>query len=354
MKVWSVLFNFFAVMLLLYMSYILVEDIKLNKQQFNEIRLKYAIDYATEAAFQQAIQGGRLGIDYTDMSGVRIMAENTLPTFRAAMALSYDMSLSNENMRMIDQYISSAVLVVPDGYYLATEQEVDTPSHSEHGGEYELKWGLKRPFTIEYDTGVSTILVGYSITGEGWKAVEQVKDTKEVKTHYGDHWGTLPPGTEVVCTESNWVPLCTILKEDLQKQIIREANRQMTQAINHYIKERNERMDNYIKHDFVYLPAKQTDTGINPIDSPSLFVTMSDVAFAGLKGVSVNSVAGFAVIPKKRVIGFEEDGQRYYAYEGQIPEPKVSDISRYFDTIDQAVKAGFEPHIEYLTRRAKH
>lgn len=338
------------------MTYVLVDDVRLNKQQFNEMRLKYAIDYATDAAFQQAIQGGRLGIDYTDLSSVQILAENTLPAFRSSLALSYDISMSNANLRMIDNYISSAVLVVSDGYYLATEQEVDTTEYTEQGGVYELKWGLKNPFTIEYpwsSNGVNyTTLVGYSISGEKWKAVEMNNDTKTLETYYGDVWTELPRGTETVCTPSTETPFCTKYKTDLQQDVIREANRQMTQDVNFYITERNGKTGNHIKHDFVYLPAKQTNTGVNPISKPSLFITMSDVSFAGLKDVSVNSVGGFTVILKKRVIGFEENGQKYYAYEGQIPKPKISDISRYFDTIDQAVEAGFVPHLEYLTKPA--
>lgn len=356
MKVWSVLFNFFAVMLLIYMTYVLVDDVKLNKQQFNELRLKYAIDYATDAAFQQAIQGGRLGIDYTDLSSVQILAESTLPAFRASMALSYDISMSNANLRMIDNYISSAVLVTSDGYYLATEQEVNTTEYDTLGGVYELKWGLKKPFTVEYpwsSGGVNyTTLVGYSISGEKWKAIEQNKSTNKLEAYYGDVWEELPRGTETVCTPSTETAFCTKYKTDLQQDIIREANRQMTQDINYYITERNSKTDNNVKHDFVYLPAKQTNTGVNPVSRPSLLITMSDVSFAGLKDVSVNSVGGFTVILKKRVIGFEENGQKYYAYEGQIPSPRISDISRYFDTIDKAVKEGYQPHIEYLTKPA--
>lgn len=356
MKVWSVIFNFFAVMLLLYMTYVLIEDVKLNKQQFNEMRLKYAVDYATEAAFQQAIQGGRLGIDYTDLSSVRIIADNTLPAFRASMALSYDISMSNSNLRMIDNYISSAALVVSDGYYLATEQEVDTVEYNEQGGVYELKWGLKKPFTIEYDAvlGASNVktLVGYSISGEKWKAVRQINGANTVETAYGDVWDELPQGTENVCTPETETLVCTKYKSDLKQDIIREANRLITQDINYYIKERNAKTDNYVKHDFVYLPAKQTETGVNPVERPSLLVTMSDVSFAGLDDVSVNSVGGFTVIIKKRVVGFEENGQKYYAYEGQIPQPRITDISRYFDNIDKAVKAGYEPHLEYLTKPA--
>lgn len=343
-------------MLLMYMSYVLVEDVKVNKQQFDELRLKYAIDYATDAAFQQAIQGGRLGINYTDLSSVKILADNTLPTFRASLALSYDLSMSNSNLRMIDNYISSAVLVVGDGYYLATEQEVDTTETDEMGGIYEMKWGLKKPFAIEYNRvsgGITTkFLVAYSISGEKWKAVAQTSDNGAVSTYYGDVWDNLPVGTEKVCTPSTWVIGCTILKTDLQQQIVREANRQITQDINHYIRQRNAQTGNNVKHDFVYLPAKQTDSGVNPISKPTLLVTMSDVAFAGLKDVSVNSVGGFTIITKKRVVGFEEDGQAYYAYEGQIPTPKITDISRFFDSIDDAALEGYKPHLEYLTKPA--
>ena len=343
-------------MLLLYMTYVLIDDVKLNKQQFNEMRLKYAVDYATEAAFQQAIQGGRLGIDYTDLSSVRIIADNTLPAFRASMALSYGISMSNPNLRMIDNYISSAVLTVTDGYYLAMEQEVDTTEYVERGGVYELKWGLKKPFTIEYDSVIGgnnvKTLVGYSISGENWKAVRKISNSPNIETFYGDEWKNLPQGTENVCTPETQTLVCTKFKDDLQQDIIREANRRITQDINFYLKERNGKIGNNVKHDFVYLPAKQTNSGVNPISRPSLFITMSDVAFAGLEDVSVNSVGGFTVIVKKRVVGFEENGEKYYAYEGQIPQPRITDISRYFDNIDKAALQGYKPHLQYLTKPA--
>lgn len=353
MNVWSALFNFFGVLLLIYMTSVLVEDVKLNNRQLDELRLKYTIDYATDAAFQQAIQGGRLGIDYSNLSSVRILADNTLPTFRAVMALSYDMSPSNENLRMIDNYISSAVLTTAEGYYLATEQEVDTGEYETKGDVYELKWGLKRPYAIDYETiiggNATTTKIAFNLSSEMFTAIRYIPNTGTSTVTYGSLWSELPGGTVKVCEDNAMTNSCQMSKTQMRQEITKEVNRAITQDINHYIKKRNEKSMNSVQHDFVYLPAKQTEGGVNPIQRPTLFITMTDVAFAGLNDVSVNSVSGYTVILKKRVVGFEEEGQLYYAYEGQIPAPKVTDISRYFDNIDRAAKAGFKPHLKYLT-----
>lgn len=344
MKMWSALFNFFGVFLLLYFVFILHKDIRENQQQFDELRLKYAIDYATEAGFQSAIVSGNLGIDYLDLENVKVKGDNVLPVFKSVMAMTYDIAITDENMSMLDSYISSAVLSDSNGYYLATMQEVDNGNSSEKGGEYELKWGLKRPFVVEYNNGQT--IINYNIGTEKWRLAKQVGSDVVIET--GITWDDTIIGTYENCSGFT-KEQC---RENIRNKMLLEVNKRVTEDLNYNIKQRNEEFSKHgIKHQFVYLPSTQTEAGVNAIKKPSLFVTMSGVDFAGLKKIDIQSVGGFTIVSKIRVIGFLENGKQFYAYEGQVPDEILNGGStRFFNNVEEAALRGYEPHILYLQK----
>lgn len=319
------------------MVMVLYRDVRINEKQFQELRLRYAVDYATEAAFMASLEGGNLGITYQDLQNVKINPENTLEVFKSVLALSYDMSLSKENLKALDQYIASAVLVVSDGYYIASLQEVDTDDDTATGGEYELRWGLKKPFVFGYPADNPIKYVAYNISTESWVLVKPSGNGIQIVSK--------PTYKELVATEG--------IAPD-KENVLKEINKRIADDINYNINRRNEIYSKMGKNDFIYLPASQTINGINAITKPSIFITLSGVDFAGSQKIEAKSVGGFTLAKKRRVLGFVKNGEKYYCYESQIPESELGLVREFFNTVEEAAEAGYRPYLDYLRQPFKN
>lgn len=329
------------------------EDMKVNEKQFNEIHLRTVVDYATEAAFIASMQGGNLGISYQDLQSVQIEPQNALTTFKSAVALSYDMSVNPENLRMLDHYISSAVVALSDGYYIATMEEITTDGNLTDGGEYGLMWGLKKPYSIGYGPNR---YVAYSLGTEDWVLAQKESDGS-LKMDYGETFDALDFTYNIPDYDYNDNTDADgkegpDRKQKLRREINTRINTLITQDINQNIKERNEKYKQIESQSFVYLPSQTTSSGINRINKPSLFITMSGVDFAGSQKLSATSVGGLTVIEKRRVLGFLEDvdgdgtPEKYYCYETQIPAGLP--VEQFYNSVEEAALAGYRPHVDYL------
>lgn len=325
----------------MFMLVIAYRDIKTNERQFEELRLQYAVDYAVEAAFASALEGGNLEISYQDLQNVKINPSNVLDVFKSVLALSYDMSLSEENLEQMDLYISSAVLAVADGYYIATLQEVDTGRLSpQRGGEYQLRWGLKKPYAIPY-TGVTMTrdgqipdkYISFNLSTDQWILARQNGNDLELRR--GENFTELSLLYGIAPS---------------REEIIARINQMIMDDINYHIRERNAFYSRHHSRDFVYLPAQVNAEGVNPIQKPSLFITLSNVDFAGTQKLNIRSVGGYTLAKKKRVLAFVKDGVKYYCYESQLPESELHLVERFFNSIDEAALAGYRPHVDYLRK----
>jgi len=332
MGVWSTLFNFFGSLMLGFMMLVIYNDISINKKQFEELRLKYVVDYATEGAFMQALLGDNLGISYKDLESVNLTPTNTLETFKSIFLMSYDMSISDENMKMLDNYIKVAVLVNNDGFYVADLVEVDTPSLVEKGGEYELRWGLKRPFAIGYPSSSPTKYVAYNLSTEFWSMAK--KNGSDIEIKYGKDFADL-------AVEGVFVDRETINKE---------VSRLVTNAINASIARRNV-LYNKLDNKFIYIPSSQTMQGVNSLSKPSLFISVGGIDFLKTDKLEASSVGGYTIYKKKRVLGFVKDGIKYYCYESQLPKAEFGLVDDFFNTVDEAAQKGYRPHIDYLLKK---
>lgn len=337
MRVWSIIFNMFGMLILLFMTVILYRDIKVNNKQLEEIHLNYAIDYATRAGFQSALRGGDLGIKYEDLQNANVDPENVLKVYKAVLLTSYDYALSDMNYASMDNYISSAVLAVDNGYYIASPRTDNDAS---------LTWGIKKPYAIHYTNGS---YVSYNLSNEKWVGVKDLGSS--LKLDRGDSWTRAYQGNARLVAYTNTVPK--------RSEVTAQINRNITQDINFNIRERNKIIEQqpdgtdkkvYIgsQSDFVYLPAVQTATGINAITKPSLFTTLSNVDFAGREKIEAKSVGGTTLNKKKRVIAFIEDGKKYYCYEGQIDDAYKA-VNMYNST-EEAARNGYYPSLKYLVK----
>lgn len=350
------------------MMVVLYKDIETNQNQFNQLRLDAVIDYATSAGFKSSLKGGDLAIEYKDLENVKLEPENVLNTYKTIILLSYNMSLSEENYDMLDNYISSSVLAADDGYYIATAKGEN---------DMQLTWGLKKPYIVDYSLYLNNkedgtrqkvlpIYIAYNLSSEDWVAITTSskvvsEDTDTVNLNQegividrGDSW-TRRYNNNAKLTDY------TVTKPS-RSHVISDINKTIMDDINYNIKYRNsiiEKAEDGSKkiaytsgfdNDFVYLPAVETTTGINAIRKPSYFTTLSNVTFAGTDKLNAKAVGGETLSRKIRIVGFIENGKKYYAYEGQIPKEEASKVDLMFSDAEEAARRGYYPHIKYLSK----
>ena len=159
MKVWSAIFNLIAVLVIALMILAIQKMDAVNDRQFEQLRLSYAIDYATEAAFRATISTDSIGTDYANegLKEVELNPAMAMPTFYNVLALSYDMSLSDDVKARIEESVATGFICAVNGYYVLEPIEIDRdPYDHEIGGEYTLSFGVKRPYIVyAYDPGYS-------------------------------------------------------------------------------------------------------------------------------------------------------------------------------------------------------
>lgn len=333
MKMFGGIFNMLAIVLIAFLMLSANKVTAYNEKQLEELRLRYALDYSAEGAFRVSIESGSIDTEYEDMSGINLNPGSTLETFKYLLCLNYNMSPSDENFKMLDRYIAFATLVTGDGYYMSELHEVDTLDDNIDGGEYELKWGLKRPYTIKQGNK----LVSVNLFNESWKSAEE--DGKGVKILSGNTYkdAILNAGIS--------------LDRSTTKRVI---NQQLTDSINASIKRRNEMYTSVSGGDnFIYLPTVQTQSGVNTVDKPSFIVMLQGVDFAGSFTLDAKSVSGYTTAARKKVLAFEEQGVKYYCYESQLPESLLDKVDNFYNTVDDAASLGYRPHLTYLRKPIK-
>lgn len=333
MKVWGSIFNFFALILLMYLMMIGKDIIGANERQFEEIRLRYAVDYATGAAFSSAVESDNIGVTYEDLQGVKLNPNEVLDSFKSIMCLNYDMSLSEANFSMLDRYISFATLITNNGYYIASLQELDTTDDKVNGGEYGMVWSLKKPYVLDYGTKS----VAVALYDESWVLAKE-------------------NGTGVVLSRgASFSDLALSEGIVLERGKITDfVNQRLSDDINNTIRTRNEVYREYDGNTFVHIPVtKDSVTGVNAIEKPTFLIGIQGVDFAGPEKLSVTSVGGYKVTRKYRVLAFRENGQKYFCYETQIPDSAMDSVEDFYDTMEEAALEGYLPHLEYLSKPLK-
>ncbi len=323
------IFNMIGVVLISFLVLTAHKIDALHEKQFEELRLRYALDYSAEAAFRMSIESGNIDTEYESMGSIHVNPGSTLTVLKYLLCLNYDMSPSEENFKMLEKYIAFATLIVGDGYYIAELQETDTVDDSVKGGEYELKWGLKRPYVMKRGKKA----VGVNLFNETWRSVEEVGSSVRIAKGY--------TYKEAIINEG-----INLSKSSVNKAI----NEQLTDAINTSINRRNSIYTTIDGNNFFYLPSQQTQSGINAIERPTFMVMLQGVDFAGSRKLSAKSVSGFTTSARKKVLGFEENGVKYYCYESQIPENLLDKVEDFYNTVDEAAGVGYRPHLEYLRR----
>jgi hypothetical protein len=331
-RVWSTIANIFGIFFLGFYLITFYNLAKLNDKQFEELRLRYVVNYATEAAFLSSLEVYDIGIEYQDLEGVNIDPSYCLDIFKAMVCLNYDMSLSDENFSMLENYIPVAVLMANDGYYVTSMVEVDDIYDNLPGSNYALKLSMKKPYTIKLDEDApvsqSNPLYAFDLHSENWTSAFSVNGKLQISN--GE---SFPTGIN-------------------RNTVTRAVTTRITEEINYAIKQRNELYNDNLSTLF-YLPSSLTYSGINTLDKPAMLIMMQNVDFACSERINAVSLGGVKVDRKRNVVGFVENNRRYYCYETQLPQTAVNSVVDFYNDVEDAAEAGFYPHFVYLKEPAR-
>ena len=88
MKVWSAIFNVFAVLILVMLLVVYRNTAIVHEREFQEMRLAKAVEYSAELAFLQTLEVEDLDIGYSDMASVVINPGTSLDIFETMMCLT--------------------------------------------------------------------------------------------------------------------------------------------------------------------------------------------------------------------------------------------------------------------------
>ena len=344
MKVWNAIFNIIAVVIIAIMIVVINNIDTLNRRQFEEVRLSYAIDYATEAAFRACISTDSIGTDYSNggMQEVELNPTMVLPTFYNVLALSYDLSPSEDNFTKIEQSIATGFLATVNGYYILEPGEIDTdPYDYEIGGEYRLLWGVKRPYIVYTREG----------SGEYDGRVFAINLVNEKSTEY------IPEGVDGGNGEEPFVDRDKYDGTNLNRDIVNMSiSKLLTEDINYAIHARN--LSNvYGTINTFYVPSSKSMTAVNNVTSPALAIIFQDSTFLNGFDIDVISVGGARVRPKTQIVGFTLNGTKYYCFAGQQLGGKFitgeykwnfGEGEKIFKSIHEAAQNGYSPHLKYL------
>lgn len=325
MKVWSAIFNFIGVWILVLMISVYYNHLDAIQKDYDTAVLREVIGYAARAAFDEAIN---TETTYSDLGRAQIDVKKTLGTFVDIVSLSYNMSMSEENRTHIESYIPSAMFCTYDGYYITKLLEDDST---------DLVWSLKIPYTMTVGNKTVTLQMDRD---EGF-VITNVAEGALPYTDFGMGDGRV--GIQIAS-----------LNRDIANARI---NTIITDALSYNIAKISEFRGG--KNYRVYLPAKTTFSGINTIDGPSLIILLSGGDFAGKASISEAAIAGIKVIKKNWVLGFEDlNGNKWYAYETQLSEKVLTEnnftvVTEPLASVFQAADMGYKPNFEILATDIK-
>lgn len=379
MKQWLAVLNMIAGALIVYLISIAHNQIQVNERDFQSEILAEAIDKSNQYAFVNSLKYSSLDQDYDELNTIALDPTNVLRDFETMMCLCYGMSLSSENMQLVASCIDGGVLCDADGYYIlqladtpivneddietVTEngveiqrvkgttqeeklgvkfdtlgaiEEIDHVSDTTLNVQKDLRWSLKLPYVYEGDDGVYALTIsnGDSIiyTGIPGKMIVQTKglNNRVEETRYYRHNEDEIEYTKV-STLYQYYNSAGLINSDINDKLkIQWINNTLATAINESIKNISEARGKQMNYT-VYLSSTTTQTGVNPVRSNTLLISMSKASFAGqYASLSEPVLSGYRAVSKEYLVGFRDaDGVDRYCYASQLPESITRDAMYY-------------------------
>lgn len=320
MKTWFNLFNLLALFTLFFVSDSLYRKLDLYEREYNAKRLICAVEYAAEKAFYDSIGTRSNQTDYISPIQVVVDPGKTLESFDVMMELNYGLSQSEASDVCIEDSIAGMSLITNDGYYLARLQKTGEDA-------MRLYWSPKYPYSYEKEEGGVVYTYGVTLADERWYRVWNKGGA--LRFAKGDSYGD--------------AGAAGVLSDSLRRQII---SRTLTDAVALSMEE-NVRSGQEIGYS-LYIPSRQTLSGINAVSSPSFLVVMNSAPYAGCDETLDAAITGLKVIRKVRTVGYvDESGERKYCYETQ-QAGETCDIAEYFSSPEAAAKAGYTADYRFI------
>lgn len=320
MKVWTPLFNYIAIFLIIIMLPCYYSLSKALDKEFDQMRLDMQVDNASEALLYSAISVDNIELDYINPDAIIVSPGSSIDMFSTVMCFGYDMQPTAANKNAIQASVCAMVLSDEYGYYIAELVEDDTsPNNKVPFMDYVLRWSPR--ICYYFNNGGKTSTFSYSyypllVSNDG---------------------------------DSIYVDKVPVDKEDrtLSTHIDNLINSQISASIEAEIERRNKGGNFDYKF---YLPYETTTLGVNPIKGPSALVFLNNAAYASNYKLDSVNVGGYMAAQKQYIVCFKENGIKYYCYQQQLPESKYGLIETYCDTQRNACDLGYLPHYEYLSR----
>ena len=325
MKVWTSLFNYIAIFLIILLFPCYYSLSKSLDKEFDQIRLDYQVDNATEALLYSAISVDNIELDYINPDAIIVSPGTAIDMFCNIMCFGYDMQPTAANKNAIESSICAMVLSDEYGYYIAELVEDDTsPSNGVPFMDYTLRWSPRIPYY--YMQNGNKITFSYSY--------DPLITAKSTATSNGS---------------AIYVDKVPVDKDDTTHTDLIKAriNSQISASIESEIDRRNK--DKGFDFKF-YLPYETTTMGVNPIEGPSSLVFINNATYASNYTLDSVNVGGYMASQKQYIVCFNENGIKYYCYQQQLPIDKYGSIVTYCDTQRDACDLGYVPHYEYLSR----
>jgi hypothetical protein len=226
----------------------------------------------------------------------------------------------------------------------------------------ELSWSLKLPYSYTLSDGTYALniangdsLIYTGISGNQIVRTNGISDRVEeprwyrqnneeiqyykvsqIYTYQNASGGTVNP---------------SLLNDSLK---IQRINNILSTAINESIKSILEARGIQMNYT-VYLPANTTQSGVNPVRTNTLLISMSKASFAGqYASLSEPVLSGFRAVSKEYLVRFkDEDGIDRYCYASQLPSTITRDAmyySAYEAIMDTSANngAGCRPSFKYI------
>lgn len=330
MKVWTPIFNFIAIFLLIIMLpsyYIICKNLD---KEFDQQRLDKAVDYATKAMMLAATDVDNIELDYINPDSIVLTPGEALNIFDIVMCFNYEMETTHYNMNAIENSVCALVLSDEYGYYIAEEVEDDlTPDDDIVGDNYAIRWSMRIPYTETLANG------GKRTYSYNYYPILEWADNKR---------DTNPTLAKTPIDEND-----NTLKEKIKTQI----NEQISSAINAEINRKKYLLGISANGEEFHLPSQVTKLGVNPIEGPSAMVILNNATFASNYKIDAVNVGGYMARSKEFIVCFEmangEGGKtKYYCYSKQLPAKDQGSVVTYVENMRDACKQGYSPYWPYL------
>jgi hypothetical protein len=305
-------FIFMSALIFAFITYMHKEN-----DEFEQLRLAYQIDYATDAGTVAMLQTSDLGLDYAKNKYISVNPDLALDTFLTVFCFGYDMIPNTENKNLVKQYIPVAAVATFDGYYIATQRLVKNatpyPEGAVNDGDWDLTFAMKMPYTYINGTSQFALTMGMDYA---W----QMSGPNLSK------FNGIPPGLDKV---NAW----------------HIVNKSVSDDMAFTISEFNKANPNW-EHQF-YIPDRLSAvSGANPIQGPSFLVLVQGLDFTTPRKISGFSISGSRIDNARMVAAYTRNATRYYSYVDKMPGGVM--LENLYSTVKEAALAGYYADQVYM------